>query len=132
MPYDTVDRANIEEMVREFYTIVLKDDLLGPIFTRALGSDMNGGKWYEHLNTLYNFWILMMTGKIGYGGHPYPPHAFIGPLYPETFERWLELFHEVVYRLYIPEIADKFYKKAEVLAEQFMDNLGLNDEDDED
>jgi len=132
MPYDTVDRGKIEEMVREFYTIVLKDDLVGPIFIKALGNDLNNGKWYEHLNTLYNFWTLMMTGKTGYGGHPYPPHAFIGPLYPETFERWLELFHEVVYRLFVPEIAEKFYKKAEVLAEQFMDNLGLNDEEEDD
>jgi len=131
MLYDTVDRGKIEEMVREFYTIVLKDDLLGPIFIKALGDDLNNGKWYEHLNTLYNFWVLMMTGKPGYGGHPYPPHAFIGPLYPETFERWLKLFHEVVYRLFVPEIADKFYKKAEVLAEQFMDNLGLNDEEED-
>lgn len=132
MPYDSVDRGNIEEMVKEFYTIILKDDVVGPIFIKALGDDMNKGKWYEHLQTLYNFWILMMTGKTGYGGHPYPPHAFIGPLYPETFERWLEIFHEVVHRYYVPEIADKFYKKAEMLAEQFMDNLGLNDEDEDD
>ena len=132
MPYDTVDRGKIEEMVREFYSIVLKDDTLGPIFVRALGENINAGKWYEHLNTLYNFWDLVMTGKTGYGGHPYPAHAFIGPLYPETFERWLEIFHEVVNRFFIPEIADKFYKKANILAEQFMDNLGLNDEDEDD
>ena len=131
MPYDTVDRGKIEEMVHEFYTIILKDDLVGPVFIKALGNDLNNGKWYEHLQTLYNFWILMMTGKIGYGGHPYPPHAFIGPLNHEMFERWLEIFDEVVHRYFVPEIADKFYKKAEVLAEQFMDNLGLNDEDDD-
>lgn len=132
MLYDTVDRGKIEEMVREFYTIVLKDDLVGPIFIKALGNDLNNGKWYEHLNTLYNFWVLMMTGKPGYGGHPYPPHAFIGPLSPEMFERWLEIFNEVVHRFFVPEIADKFYKKSEVLAEQFMDNLGLNDEEEDD
>ncbi len=132
MPYDTVDRGKIEEMVHEFYAIILKDDLVGPVFIKALGNDINNGKWYEHLQTLYNFWILMMTGKTGYGGHPYPPHAFLGPLTPEMFERWLEIFNEVVHRYFVPEIADKFYKKADVLADQFMDNLGLNDEDDDD
>ena len=51
MPYDSVDRGKIEQMVREFYTIVLKDDILSPIFVKALGNDLNNGKWYEHLNT---------------------------------------------------------------------------------
>ena len=132
MPYDTVDRDNIKQMVREFYAIILKDDVLGPIFIKALGDDLENGKWIEHFHTLDDFWVLMMTGRRGYGGDPFPPHAFIGPLYPETFERWLKLFHEVVYRLFVPEIADKFYKKADILADQFIENLGLNDEDEDD
>ncbi len=132
MPYDTVDRGKIEELVREFYTTVLKDDLLSPIFIKALGDDLNEGKWVGHFHTLDDFWVLMMMGKRGYGGDPFPPHAFIGPLHTEHFERWLKLFHEVVYRMFLPEIADKFYKKAEILAAQFIDNLGLNDEDEDD
>jgi hemoglobin len=132
MPYDSVDRPSVERMVREFYADILKDEMVGPYFIKMLGSDLKNGKWHEHLNTLYNFWMQMMTNESPYQGHPFPPHAFIGPLYRETFERWLELFHETVYRLFIPEIADKFYKKANILAEQFMDNLGINDEDDED
>jgi len=130
MPYDTVDRGKIEQMVREFYTVVLKDDILSPFFINALGDDLKNGKWYEHLNTLVNFWMLMMEGEKNYWGDPFPPHAFLGPLSPETFERWLELFHEVVYRLFVPEIADKFYKKAVILAEQFQENLSDEDDDD--
>ena len=131
MPFDTVDRPEIEIMIREFYARILKDETVGPYFIRALGDDLNSPKWYEHFNTLYNFWVLIMTGRRGYGGDPYPPHAFIGKLYPETFERWLEIFHEVVCEYFTPDIAEKFYKKAEILAEQFMDNLGVNDEDDD-
>jgi len=130
MPYDTVDRGKIEQMVREFYTVVLKDDILSPFFIKALGDDLKNGKWYEHLNTLVNFWMLMMEGEKNYWGDPFPPHAFLGPLSPETFERWLKLFHEVVYRLFIPEIADKFHKKAAILAEQFQENLSDEDDDD--
>jgi len=132
MLYDAVDRGKIEELVRKFYATVLEDDMLAPIFIKALGDDLKNGKWHEHLNTLYNFWMLMMTGLSPYGGHPYPPHAFLGPLSREHFERWLELFKETLNELFIPEIADKFYKKADVLAEQFMDNLGINDEDEDD
>lgn len=132
MHYDTVDRGKIENMVRAFYAVVLKDDILAPFFVKALGDDLNNGKWYEHLHTLDNFWLLMMTGERGYMGDPFPPHVFIGPLYPQTFERWLKLFHETVNRLFIPDIADKFYKKAHVIALQFMENLGTNEENDED
>lgn len=131
MPYDTVDRGKIEQLVREFYTVVLKDDILSPFFIKALGDDLKNGKWHEHLNTLVNFWMLMMEGEKNYWGDPFPPHAFIGPLSRETFERWLELFHEVVYRLFVPEIAAKFYKKAEILSEQFIENLS-DDEDEDD
>lgn len=130
--YDTVDRTNIHQMVREFYAIVLKDELLSPFFTKALGDDLENGKWHEHLHTLDNFWILMMTGKKGYGGDPFPPHAFLGSLTVESFERWLKLFKEVVSRLFIPEIANKFYMKAEILAGVFMENLGMNDDEDDD
>lgn len=131
MPYDVIDRENIRKMVREFYAIILDDDILAPFFTKALGDDLAGGKWHEHFGTLESFWLMMMTGERGYNGDPFPPHAFLGPLTPESFERWLELFHEIIYRFYTQEIADKFYKKAQILASQFMDNLGMNDDDDD-
>ena len=132
MLYDTVDRAKIEELVHKFYTSVLKDDVLAPFFIKALGNDLKNGKWHEHLNTLYNFWMLMMTGTSPYQGHPYPPHAFLGLSNRDVFDRWLELFKETLDELFIPEISDKFYKKAEVLAEQFIENLGIDDEDEDD
>jgi hemoglobin len=130
MSYDTVDRGKIEKMVYQFYTSVLKDEMLAPIFIKSLGDDLSNGKWHEHLNTLYKFWDLMMTGKRGYGGDPFPPHAFIGPLNRETFERWLQLFQKTVNELFVPEIANKFFTKANKLAEQFIENLGIDDEDD--
>ena len=62
----------------------------------------------------------------------FPPHAFLGPLTREAFERWLELFRVTVDEMFIQEIADKFYQKADRLAEQFIDNLGIDDEDEDD
>lgn len=132
MSYETVGRGEIETMVRTFYSLVLKDEILSPYFIKALGNNLDNEKWYEHLNTLVRFWLLMMTGeRNGYWGDPFPPHAFIGPLYPETFDRWLALFHKVVHDLFVPEIADKFYSKAVKIADQFKENL-LDDEDEDD
>lgn len=131
MPYETVDRENIREMVHAFYSLVLKDDILGPIFTRVLGDDMQNGKWHEHLHRLDAFWLLLMGHVSSYQGDPTPAHAFIGPLTPESFERWLELFHGVVHRLYVPEVAEKLDKKAQIVAAQLRENLGVDDDEDD-
>ena len=131
MLFDTVDRVSVEKMVRQFYATVVKDDIVGPFFIRALGDDLKSYEWHEHLNTLNNFWLMMMNGEKNYWGDPFPPHAFLGNLTPQTFDRWLKLFHETVYELFIPEIADKFYKKSEVLANRFIEYLKDEDEDDE-
>ncbi len=125
MLFDTIDRNSVHTMVRQFYVTLLEDDLVSHYFIKALGDDLNNEKWKDHLNTLDNFWLMMMTGKGGYGGHPFPPHAFIGELYPETFERWLKLFKETLHQFFIPEIAERFYIKSTILAKQFMRNLDI-------
>jgi len=129
VPFETVDRENVRQMVYEFYSLVLKDEILGPIFIRVLGDDMSGGKWHEHLHRLDSFWLLMMGKPSAYQGDPTPAHAFIADLTPESFDRWLELFHSVVHRLYVQKIADKLDKKAQIVATQLRENLGIDDED---
>lgn len=132
MLYESVDRGKIETLVKSFYGDILHDSMLRPFFVKALGDDLENGKWYEHLHTLVNFWLLMMEGEKGYKGDPFPPHAFLGPLSREDFAQWLKLFKANVEALFIPEIAEKFYRKADILAEQFIENLGIDDEDDDD
>lgn len=121
---DTVDRTTVEPMVRDFYEMLIKDDLVGSFFIKALGSDLKNDKWYEHFRTLDKFWLMMMTGEPGYTGDPFGPHAFLR-LTPETFKRWLKLFDEHIRKYYTTELADKFYKKADILSEQFMQRLEI-------
>lgn len=132
MPFDTVTHETIRAMVKEFYSLVLKDEILGPIFVKALGSDMNNGKWHEHLQRLDSFWLQLMGKVSSYQGDPTPAHAFLGPLTPESFERWLELFKGVVGRMFTEEIATKLYRKADIVATQLRENLGVDDDDDDD
>lgn len=132
MAYEMIDRDNIREMVYEFYSLVLKDERLAPIFNRVLGDNLGNGKWHEHLERLDAFWLLVMGYPSDYKGDPTPAHAFIGPLAPEDFERWLELFEGVVHRLYVPEIARKLYRKAQIVAAQLRENLGVDDDEDDD
>ncbi|MDH5464555.1 MAG: group III truncated hemoglobin [Thiovulaceae bacterium] len=130
MPYDLINKNNIQSMVREFYTKILKDDMLSQIFIKSLGSDLHGDKWQIHLATLDSFWLTMMSDERSYKGSPYPPHKLIGKLHLEMFERWLELFSTVVNKYYLPDIAQKFYEKAEVMAEYFIKKLDLKSSND--
>lgn len=131
MLFDKVDRISVEKLVREFYPKIVKDELVGPYFIRALGNNLKNDKWYEHFATLDRFWLTLMNGEDGYWGDPFPPHAFIGELYPKTFERWLKVFRETVDELFIPEVADKFYKKSEILANRFMEYLEVEEEEED-
>jgi len=131
MQFDNVDRGTVEQMVRAFYTKALNDKMIGPTFKKKLGDDMNSPLWYEHLKTIDKFWYTMITGEHGYKGHPFPPHVFLSPLTRKMFERWLELFKTTVDAYFIPQIAHAFYVKAEEFAEEFMENLSVDDEDED-
>lgn len=129
MQLDNVDRGTVEQMVRAFYTKALNDKMIGPTFQKKIGSDMSSPEWYEHLKTVDKFWYTTMTREHGYRGHPFPPHMFIKPLTRKMFERWLALFKETVNEFFIPEIADAFYAKADGFAEEFMEILSVDDEE---
>ena len=111
-----IDRASVEKLVRQFYAKVLKDELLSRYFLIALGDDLKNDKWYEHLITLDNFWISLMTGEGGmYKGDPFVPHMFLGGLTSEMFDRWVALFRETAEEIYTPTLALGFYGKAKGL-----------------
>lgn len=129
MLFETIDRGNIEKLVRDFYEKVLEDELLSPFFIRALGDDLKNDKWYEHLHTLDNFWLSLLTGEGRYMGDPLMPHMFLGSLEERHFERWLQLFRETLDRLYIPTVAIKIYGRAKALSTRFINDLELDDED---
>ncbi|NOR54604.1 MAG: hypothetical protein GQ531_00200, partial [Sulfurovum sp.] len=74
---------------------------------------------------LESFWLMLMTGEPGYFGDPFGPHAFLPNLSEEVFARWLELFNSHIRKYYTPELSDKFYKKADILSEQFMQRLEI-------
>lgn len=130
MLFDTIDRGHIEKLVRTFYKKVLADELLSPFFIRTLGADLKNDKWYEHLNTLDNFWYSLMTGEGRYMGDPLLPHMFLGGLDEKHFERWLMLFRETLDALFTPTIAIKIFGRAKALSTRFISDLELNDDDD--
>ncbi|MEA2072118.1 MAG: group III truncated hemoglobin [Campylobacterota bacterium] len=122
-----VTKENLNRLVLSFYTKVLKDDLIGPIFISVLGDDLKSDKWKAHIELLTNFWASIALGDFTYNGNPFAPHVqFQDKLSIKAFEQWLKLFFETLNAIYEPEIAQQFLARSKNIAGNFIRNLNLS------
>ena len=122
-----VTKENLNTLVKSFYTKVVKDDLIGPIFIDVLGEDLDSVKWKVHIRLLTNFWAAIALGDTAYNSSPFAPHVeFADRLSIKAFERWLKLFFETLNSIYEPEIAQQFLARSKNIAGNFIRNLQLS------
>ena len=112
------DEAEIERLVRAFYTRIRADDVLGPIFDSVIGDN-----WEPHLLKMIDFWssVMLTTGR--YKGQPMRAHLKLKQVTPKHFDRWLMLFRETAEEVCAPEAAERFIEKAGRIAESLQ--LGM-------
>ena len=121
-----VTKENLNRLVISFYTKVLKDELIGPIFVDVLGKELNGEKWKAHIELLSNFWAAIALGESEYKSSPFAPHvAFRERLSIKAFEQWLKLFFETLNTIYEPQLAQQFLARSKNIAGNFIRNLNL-------
>ena len=111
MKYDTITKDNVKQLVDQFYGRVREDDLLGPVFLKALGDD-----WGAHLERLAEFWSTIVLGTRSFQGNVYGTHMQLNGIEPAHFQRWLALFGETAHGLFEPEQADQFMVMARRVA----------------
>ena len=75
-------RRQLGILVRNFYSALQLDPLLGPIFAEHVQS------WPEHYRTLTDFWAVQTGGPAEYRGRLVQAHERFR-LGPEHYERWL-------------------------------------------
>ncbi len=122
-----VTKENLNNLVVKFYTKVLKDDLIGPIFIDILGENLKDEKWKAHIQLLTNFWSAIALGDTHYNGSPFAPHiAFRDRLSVKAFEQWLKLFFETLNSIYEPQLAQQFLARSKNIAGNFIRNLQLS------
>lgn len=91
MKKDIENRADIELLLQDFYSVVMRDLEIGHHFT---GLDLN-----NHLPVIADFWEKILFGKPVYFGNPLVAHKKlneISPLKPEHFAQWVKIFCEKV------------------------------------
>jgi len=112
---DMLDETMIHNVVYSFYDEIHRDDLLGPIFRRAIQPDM----WPRHLAKMCDFWSATLLRTSRYQGRPLPPHLEISGLGAEHFRRWLKLFRATLRRICPPEVTALFMDRALRIAHSF-------------
>jgi hemoglobin len=111
---DLLGRAEIEQLVNEFYQRVKQDDLLGFIFEDVAKTD-----WSMHLPKMYAFWETVIFGTGGFRGNPLAAHAKLTAMTTmgrEQFDRWLHIFQTTVDDLFAGEKAEHIKRAAQDMA----------------
>lgn len=122
-----VTKENLNKLVIKFYAKVVKDDLIGPIFTDILGKDLKSDAWKVHIQLLTDFWASIALGDFAYTGSPFAPHVKLeDKLSIKAFEQWLKLFFETLNTIYEPQISEQFLARAKNIAGNFIRNLNIH------
>lgn len=111
----------IRQLVDRFYAKVRADELIGPLFNRAIAD------WDHHLAKLADFWSSIIHTSGRYKGNPMIAHLkHVAAIAPGMFDRWLELWMETTEESLSPEAAALFQAKARRIAESLQLGLKLH------
>lgn len=117
MKNDIQNLDDIKLLVDSFYDRVQKDELLGPIFNGVIQNN-----WKEHLEKMYRFWQTILLEDYTYSGRPFPPHRHL-PVEELHFNRWKELFSDVVYSHFKGDKANEAICRADKMATMFLSKI---------
>jgi len=111
---DIETRDNIELLMQAFYKKVMKDEMIGFIFTDVAQLDLA-----HHLPIITDFWENVLFNSGIYTRNAMLPHFKLNEqvnFKPEHFERWLSLFDETVKENFSGKRADLACARAKSIA----------------
>lgn len=97
----------ITRIVHTFYARVRSDPLLAPVFEARIGDE-----WDPHLARMVAFWKGVLRGTPGFVGDPVGKHRALAEVESRHFDRWLELFAEILAECVPPSIAADIHGRA--------------------
>lgn len=108
--FDRIGEDALRPLLWLFYERVTGDELLAPIFRAKLGTFPKDG-WPVHISRLEGFWRATTGGPSTYRGQPGPAHQGHG-LEAQHFERWLEIWAEILRERFDPPEAEELLRMA--------------------
>ena len=122
---DISSRADIDLLMRNFYSRAMADPVIGYLFTDVARLDLE-----HHLPVIGDFWESTLFGTGVYARHRRNPlliHAALDAketLRPEHFARWLELFNDSVDEAFRGSRATFAKQRGAAVAARFQQYLG--------
>lgn len=107
----TVTPESIRLLVDTFYARVQQDEVLAPVFDKALHGD-----WAGHLPRMVEFWSTVLLGTRSFQSNVFGKHMALDGVTPEHFVRWLSLFKDTVTQLFDESTACEILLVADRIA----------------
>ncbi|BCS32419.1 hypothetical protein TBR22_A16330 [Luteitalea sp. TBR-22] len=120
---DLATRADIDVLLRRFYSRAMADDLIGYLFTEVAHLDLD-----HHLPRIGNFWEQLLFQRPVYVGQPIAVHFPLheaATLQPAHFQRWWRLWDESIASLFEGPMADQARTRAATISESMQYRLGI-------
>ena len=111
------NRGDVNKLVSEFYIIIRKDNMLGPIFNHHLTDE----QWPTHIEKLTDFWVTNLFGEVCFKGNPSKAHIEVDKylnhgMNQNHFNRWLQLWAATIDSLFIGALAKRAKEASERMA----------------
>ncbi|MEV0257787.1 hemoglobin [Streptomyces sp. NPDC050732] len=122
---DIASRADLDVLLRRFYTAAFADPLIGPFFTEIAGTVLDA-----HLPRITDFWERALFRSAEYRRDAFAPHAALHAARPLTaahFGRWVQLWHASVDGLHRGPAAERAKEQGERIALALLRRLGGRD-----
>jgi hemoglobin len=100
-------RQRLSDLVRAFYSDLMEDELLGPLFLSVVGDKID-----DHSERVLEFWSSAMLGTRAFRGNLFGKHMAIHGVERTHFVRWLGLWQKHTRRLFSPGEATKLQRVA--------------------
>ncbi|CAM5434410.1 hypothetical protein SAVIM338S_02527 [Streptomyces avidinii] len=91
---DISGRADLDVVLRHFYTAAFADPGIGPFFTEIAGTDLG-----VHLPRITDFWERALFRTADYRRNAFAPHAALHSareMTAEDFGRWVQLWRATI------------------------------------
>ncbi|MFI8106698.1 group III truncated hemoglobin [Streptomyces sp. NPDC086023] len=111
---DIAGRADLERLLRRFYTAAFADPRIGTFFTEIAGTDLG-----VHLPRITDFWERALFRTADYRRNAFAPHAALHSVRGMTaadFGRWVQLWHATVDGLHRGPNAERAKAQGERIA----------------
>ena len=126
MMHDIESRKDVENIVNQFYTALLKDDVVKHIFEQTIAHDLE-----HHLETINQFWCSVLLGEQSYKGNVMLKHIALHKkinLDACHFDRWLTLWEYTIHQRHQGQKADEAIKRAKMMKELMILKIRKSEE----